>query len=770
MRRGNQRNPPAHTAPDSVRRGRCLESGVTVHIPSSGPRLRQPLDLSELNPEQLAAVRHLEGPLLVFAGAGSGKTRVITHRVANLVASGVAPWNILAVTFTNKAADEMRERIVKLVGHAAGGINVGTFHGQCLRILRRDIHRLDWEPAFTIYDATDQLRAVKQSMSDLDIPLNSVSPLAIRNEISRAKDELASPYEYAERSEGNFQELTAKVYHRYQVILRNAGAVDFGDMIAFTVRILREHPEARAYYQDRFRFVLVDEYQDTNRAQYYFVRELVGAHHNLCVVGDDDQSIYSWRGADVRNILDFEQQFASAAVVRLERNYRSTKRVLAASNALVSRLATRAPKKLWTERDEGPPINVIEAFDEDDEAQQVLQALRQLKETHGLPRDEIAVMYRTNAQSRSFEELFVRLGVPYQLIGATEFYGRKEVRDVLAYLRAVANPRDLVSFERIANVPRRGLGAVSLKKLREWSERTGRAPGEMTRWIARQADHPEGDLSAAPFSTRPLRVLRDLGRLLLRLDGLAAELPVSKLITALVQESGYDEVLDSDPEKPEERWENVVELATAASKYDSLGPRESVFRYLSEAALVSETDNLTYGTDAVTLLTFHAAKGLEFGAVFMVGMEEELFPHIRSYEDPQQMEEERRLAYVGVTRAKDHLFLSYTRHRSGWGAPVRFPSRFLQDIPSDLLCYKRQLDAQPGIPSVGLAALTTPDATPPPAERAFRDGQRVRHPTFGDGLVVAGKLTANDEEITVMFESAGLKRLAVSFARLEALN
>ena len=441
-----------------------------------------------LNPEQRAAVEHLVGPLLVFAGAGTGKTRVITHRVARLIAHGVAPWHVLAVTFTNRAANEMRERIMHLGGPSASGVNVGTFHSQSLRILRRDFHRIGWESDFSIYDATDQLRAVKQAMSDLSLPLTTISPQAVRNEISRAKDELATPQEYAERADGFFQETTATIYHRYQRMLKDAQAVDFGDMIAYAVRVLRESSEARAAYHDRFRFILVDEYQDTNRAQYYFIRELAAGHGNVCVVGDDDQSIYSWRGADIRNILEFEQQFPAASVVRLERNYRSTQRILSIANNVISKLATRAPKTLWTDRDEGQALGIIECLDEEDEARQVLEVVRKLSADHRLPRRDIAIMYRTNAQSRAFEELFVRLGVPYQLVGATEFYSRKEVRDVLAYLRAVANPRDLISFERIANVPRRGIGVSTLKSLRAWAEQTGLAPGELVRWMAQQAE------------------------------------------------------------------------------------------------------------------------------------------------------------------------------------------------------------------------------------------------------------------------------------------
>ena len=737
--------------------------------PQSDERLeRDDRSTDGLNPQQRTAVEHLVGPLLVFAGAGTGKTRVITHRVAKLIEQGVAPWHILAVTFTNKAANEMRERIIQLVGPAAGGVNVGTFHSQSLRILRRDFHRIGWESDFSIYDATDQLRAVKQAMADLDMPLTTVSPQAVRNEISRAKDELATPHEYAERAEGFFQETTATIYHRYQRILRDAQAVDFGDMIAYAVRILRESPEARAAYHDRFRFILVDEYQDTNRAQYYIIRELAAGHGNVCVVGDDDQSIYSWRGADIRNILEFEQQFPAASVVRLERNYRSTKRILEAANEVISKLDRRAPKTLWTDRDAGDALGLIEALDEEDEARQVLEVVRKLGADHQVARRDIAIMYRTNAQSRAFEELFVRLGVPYQLVGATEFYNRKEVRDVLAYLRAVANPRDLLSFERIANVPRRGIGATTLKNLRTWAEQTGKAPGELVRWLAEQSESPVAAEPDAPLAGRARRALTELGRVMRKLDMLAAELPAGSLINAVVQETGYDDVLDNDPDRPEERWENVVELAAAASKYDEFDPREGLQRFLYEAALVSEVDNLAEQSEAITMLTYHAAKGLEFGVVFMTGMEEELFPHIRSQDDPDQMEEERRLAYVGITRAQDRLFMSYARFRSGWGTPVRFPSRFLNDIPPEHMVYERRLTEQPGLPAVAPA---TSEAEPQtPTERTFRDGQKVRHRVFGEGLVVAGKITRFDEEVTVMFDTAGLKHLAVNMANLEALN
>ena len=736
------------------------------HNRAVNSRHRSRLDLSDLNVEQQAAVNHAHGPLLIFAGAGSGKTRVITYRVARLIETGVAPWNILAVTFTNKAANEMRERLVELMGEDAAGINSGTFHGQALRILRRHIHHLGREPDFTIYDSDDQLRLVKQSMTDNGIGLTTINPSAIRNEISRSKDELKNHHEYSEHADGYFQETVATIYDRYQELLKNANGVDFGDMVGLCVELFK-FPDVRAYYQDRFRFVLVDEYQDTNRAQYTFVRDLAEKHQNICVVGDDDQSIYSWRGADIRNILEFETQFESTTVVRLERNYRSTGNILTAANSVISKIQARAEKVLWTERENGKPAAVIEAFDEDDEATQVESAIRVLCGSD-VERRDIAIVYRTNAQSRAFEEAFVRQGVPYQLVGATAFYARREVRDVLAYLRVVANPRDLVSFERVANVPRRGIGSKTLQVLREWAEQTSRAPGEVVSWMADVST--TGDLPESPFAARAARALVELGRLLRRLDTLSDELAVGSLVNAVVQESGYADVLDADPDRPEERWENVVELQAAAAKYDDLGPRQSLLRYLSEAALVADVDTLSTEGDAVTLLTVHAAKGLEFGVVFMVGMEEELFPHARSYDDVAQMEEERRLAYVALTRAKDRLFVSYTRHRTGWGAPVRFPSRFLQDIPEHLLEYRRKLD-DTGRSGDGWGRDVTEATTPdPPNERSYRDGQRVRHAAFGEGLVVSGEITKFDEEVLVMFETVGLKKLAVSLAHLETIS
>ena len=737
-----------------------------------------PAWLDGLNDKQREAVEKTGGAVLVLAGAGTGKTRALTVRIAHILATRRAmPWQILAVTFTNRAAREMRERVGRLVApllgpEAAEDIWLGTFHALAARILRRHAELVGLKSNFTILDPDDQLRLVKQELEAADLDTKRWPPRLLHWMIERWKDKGKGPEQVTAAEAGDFAGgRAAELYAAYQDRLRSLNAVDFGDLLLHNLTVLTQHDDILAKYNDRFRYILVDEYQDTNRAQYEFVRQLAEGRGNVCVVGDDDQSIYTWRGADIRNILDFEAQFADARVIRLERNYRSTGHILESANAVISRVANRAEKTLWTERDDGQPPEIIEAFDEDDEARQVGNLIRELR-GEDVPNHEIAIIYRTNAQSRPLEEWFVRQGLPYQLVGATEFYGRREVRDVLAYLRAIANPRDLVSFERIANTPRRGIGAKTLQVLREWAERTSRSSGELTRLLAADADSggPVQSTLDNPLPTRATRALIELGRLLRRLDTLADEVPVGGLVNAVVRESGYDDVLDNDPDSPEERWENVVELQTAASKYDGLGPRESLSRYLSEAALVSEVDNLATGGDAVTLLTAHSAKGLEFGVVILVGLEEELFPHARSYDEPAQMDEERRLAYVALTRAKDRLFLTYTRHRSGWGAPVRFPSRFLQDIPPERLTYRRRLDARPGVPSPGLD-IDEDDQPQPPAERTYHDGQRVRHPVFGEGLIVAGQITNFDEEVTVMFQGdVGLKKLAVSYAKLEAVT
>ena len=723
-----------------------------------------PTDSWNLNPPQWEAVRHTNGPLLILAGAGSGKTRVITFRIVHLIShESVAPWNILAVTFTNKAADEMRNRVARLAVDRAGAVSIATFHRTCAEMLRRNADRADLNRNFAIFDAADQLAVIRSSMRDLDLTPTQVSPVAVRAEISRAKDELRTHFEYAEYADGHFQNMAARIYRRYQERMTESEALDFGDLIMRAVRLLRESPEVLAYYQDRFRYVMVDEYQDTNRAQYLLVREICKARGNLCVVGDDDQSIYGWRGADIRNLLDFETEYPNAKVVKLEQNYRSTKMILDAAHGVVEKLPGRKDKKLWTARAGGEKIRVIEAYDEEDEAHRVLGEIRSLSTHDGDGRADAAIMYRTNAQSRPFEESLVRAGMSYQLVGATAFYQRREIKDMLAYVRCVANPRDAVSLARIANVPSRGIGEKTLDELGAWAGERSMAPGEAVRTL------PEG--GGAGLSNRAQRVLAPLGELLLRLDSAAETAPLPSFIQTIYRESGYEEYLKQDEESGEERIDNVVELIAGSTRFLELPPSEALTAYLQDVSLVSEVDQMRTGGSGITLITLHAAKGLEFRHVFIVGFEEELCPHARSFADPQQMEEERRLAYVGITRAADSLVLTYSRYRGGWGSTSRLPSRFVQDIPEELLEWERDREPErPAAPYVGVGGVVPEVDIPPlPTERTFTDGAKVTHPVFGDGIVVSGKIGPGGEEVTVAFKEEGIKLLSAAFANLERI-
>ncbi len=716
-----------------------------------------------LNPPQWEAVRHGEGPLLILAGAGSGKTRVITYRIAHLIANrNVAPQNILAVTFTNKAADEMRDRVARLLAERAGGVTVGTFHRTCAEMLRWNADQADLDRDFPIYDAADQLAVVRTAMKDLGLTPTQVSPVAARAGISRAKDELRTHFEYAEYAEGHIQEMIARIYRRYQQLLAESGGLDFGDLIMRAVRLLKESPDVLGYYRNRYRFVMVDEYQDTNRAQYVLIRELCASHRNLCVVGDDDQSIYGWRGADIRNLLDFENEYPDAKVVKLEQNYRSTEMILEAAHSVVSELPKRKPKKLWTAREGGDGIRVVQAYDEEDEARRVLMELRPAA-GQGVRRGDVAIMYRTNAQSRPFEEAFVRAGIAYQLVGATEFYRRREIKDMLAYLRCVASPRDSVSFERIANVPARGIGAKTLADLARWASWRSIAPGEAVRLM-----HQRG---ASDLSSRAARALLPLGQLLTRLDEAAPVMSLPALLQLVYRESGYEALLNEDEDSGEERIDNVIELVAASARYAELPPAEALTAFLQDVSLVSDVDRMRSDGEAVTLITMHAAKGLEFRKVFIVGFEEELCPHLRSFADPVQMEEERRLAYVGITRAADSLVFTYSRYRGGWGSSSRLPSRFLKDIPDELLGRDTEPAGESqryGWVSVRNGGRDEPRSKPVVStERTFADGAKVRHSVFGEGIVVAGKVGPGGEEVTVAFKTAGVKLLSVAFANLE---
>ena len=809
-----------------------------------------------LNPEQARAVTTTEGPLLILAGAGSGKTRVLAHRIAYLVGvQGVAPWRILAVTFTNKAASELRERIISLVGEGGRDVQAGTFHALCARVLRQDGEAIGISRRFVIYDTDDQQALMKQILREQDLPLTGeFRPSAVLGAISRAKNEMLDPTFLAENAANHREQTIARLATRYQERLKKSAALDFDDLLLEAVRLFQEAPAVLAKYQDRWRYLHVDEYQDTNRAQYLWVKALAEKYGNLAVVGDDDQSIYSWRGADLRNILDFEHDWPTAAVVKLERNYRSTQLILDAAHAVVSRNTARKDKQLWTENSGGAKIQRFEAYNEEEEAEWIARQVETLvggrgtaltrradddeSDTRFRARD-VAVMYRMNAQSRAIEESFLRYGIRYQLVGGTRFYSRREVKDALAYLRVLRSDTDSVSFERIINVPARAIGDKTIEALRAAAAAIDPATGEpATTWSAiERAARGEVDGIAA----RTRGALADFAALIRRLRARIGVLQLPELLDEVLEVSGYRAMLADGSEDGEERWANLLELRSVTTRYDDLSPEDALDRLLEETALVADQDSYEGDADAVTLITLHAAKGLEFPAVFIAGLEEGLFPHSRALDDERQLEEERRLAYVGITRAKRRLFLSHAWRRATWGmGQAAVPSRFLLEIPAELMVGPRlggldepegdldldlvfgarrtsrfgtpvrngaggayrQGSGRPGAPPAGepfrpsrdlvarreafeagapsgsLAPVPGPARAARPArpvvpgERQFRDGDRVRHGRWGDGIVVTSKLTRTDEEITVAFKDAsiGRKTMLGSLANLEIIG
>jgi len=737
---------------------------------------KSPTDfLDELNPQQRQAVEALGGPVLVLAGPGSGKTRVLTYRVAYLVrVCGVRPQNILAVTFTNKAAREMRERLVRLLGEdQVRRLTVGTFHAICARFLRREAHHLGLDPQFVIYDDDDQVGLVRQAMRELGLDEKRYAPASILYEIGRAKDELLDPAAYAAEEVASYwQEIVARVYRVYQRKLQENRALDFDDLLMQTVRLFEEHPEVRQRYQQRFQHVLVDEYQDTNHAQYVLVRHLSGGYRNLFVVGDEEQAIYAWRGATLRNILEFERDFPESRVFLLEQNYRSTRRILQAASSVIAGGQRRPYRKnLWTENPEGTPVAIREAYDERDEALQVADEITRLLEEGYRPGD-IAVMYRTNAQSRTFEEAFLRYRLRYKLVGGTRFYQRREVRDILAYLRLLLNPHDSVSLLRIINVPPREIGPRTVEAWRAWSVAEGRPMYDLLEELGGPEDPLPENLPVNARAARSLRAFRDLLNDLIRQ---AARLPLVELLDELLQRLEYRAYLLQDRELGQERWENVQELRTVAQEYASLPPGEGLAAFLEQTALIADIDEYDERSDAITLITLHQAKGLEFPVVFIAGMEEGLLPHARSMGDAEELEEERRLCYVGMTRARERLYLFRAFKRTLFGnAEVRQPSRFLIPLmeagrrEEPKRARPERLRERPAAPAMRLGKVVA--AEPPSGSDTFAAGQRVRHPTFGEGVVLSVSPLGNDWELTVVFSSHGIKRLLAGYARLEKVK
>jgi DNA helicase II / ATP-dependent DNA helicase PcrA len=742
----------------------------------------------QLNEAQRAAVTAGDGPVLVLAGPGSGKTRVLTHRIAYLVSERrIAPWQIMAVTFTNKAAREMGERVERLLDGRLRGITLGTFHAICARILRREVDQLPgYDRDFVIFDTDDQRQVAKKALADLNLDEKKFHPNRMLAGISSAKNEMITPELYA--ASNYHGEIVKRVYQQYQKLLVANNAMDFDDLLLNVVLLWQQRPDIREKYQQQYHHVLVDEFQDTNTVQYTLLKLLGDGRRNLFAVGDSDQSIYRWRGADYRNINRFREQFPDAQTILLEQNYRSTQVILDAAKAVIRRNPNRVDKDLFTQRKGGAAITLYEAYNDLEEADYVVSTIKNLM-LEGIDPGGCAVMYRTNAQSRLMEEAFVRANMPYRLVGATRFYGRREIKDLIAYLRLVHNPADVISLNRVINVPTRGIGTKTQQDLAQWAARNGWSPTAALLQLARNP------VLQHPFAGRAYNALRQFG---LMVDAWVTlneqETAVGDLLDIILEQTDYQRYIDDGTEEGRDRWANVRELQSVAYTDASM----TLSDFLEQVTLVSEVDNLEESPSAVTLLTLHAAKGLEFPVVFITGLEEKVLPHSRSMDDPEELAEERRLFYVGLTRAEDRLYLLHAFRRSHFGeTDVCIPSRFLEDIPGGLLngntrAGQRREQSKsrasswswtPAVPSRQAPVVETPYVErklPPPrheqrqAEQGraagtaqFRTGQKVHHAKFGGGIVIESKLTGNDEEVSVAFTNHGIKRLAASLAKLE---
>lgn len=735
-----------------------------------------------LNPQQAEAVINTEGPMLIMAGAGSGKTKVLTCRVANLLQKGVRPYRILAITFTNKAAAEMRERVNNMSGPAAKDVWLFTFHAFCARFLRMEIDKLPgYGGNFAIYDTADSQNLIKQILKEMNLDDKRFQPSGILSRISNAKNALQDAAAFARQAGDFYEQKVADIYSRYEQKLQLNNALDFDDLLMLSIKLLQENKEVREKYQDRFDYLLVDEYQDTNHAQYLLTKFLAAKHRNICVVGDADQSIYGWRGADIQNILDFEKDYPDAKVIKLEQNYRSTQIILDAANAVIENNTGRKPKNLWTENKSGADIIYFQAVDERDEARFVIEQLQNLQRTENKKLGDMAILYRTNTQSRIFEEMLIKSGISYNMVGGLKFYERKEIKDIIAYLRVIFNPADSLSLLRIINVPKRGIGDASLAKIQAYA-------------AANNVSLFEAVSNAAAIdglSSRFVSKLDDLAGIIFELMNLANEATVEDLIDRVLRDTGYLEELENErTPQAQSRIDNLHELISVAQEFAASEEENNLENFLAHVALVSDIDDTELGEDAITLMTLHSSKGLEFPVVFLVGMEEGLFPHARTLMDETEIEEERRLCYVGITRAKEKLFLSSTKMRTIYGNTVTYPpSRFLQEIPARLVkTIKRQerfsalenfkqvsekYSARPQKP----ASTFNPHSFMPqkPAAAAggtgtrFNTGDRVSHSKWGEGMVVSVKDSPDGQEVKVAFAGAGVRSLLTKYAVLKKL-
>ncbi|PYI51231.1 DNA helicase PcrA [Paenibacillus flagellatus] len=761
--------------------------------------------VAKLNKEQREAVEALSGPVLIMAGAGSGKTRVLTHRIAYLIATRkAAPWSILAITFTNKAAREMQERVQKIAGPSASDIWVSTFHSMCVRILRRDIERIGYSSNFSILDSTDQLSVIRNCMKELNIDTKKFEPKAVQAELGNAKNELVTPDRYERKVGDYFQGIVAKVYALYQKKLKANNSLDFDDLIMKTIELFQQVPEVLDFYQNKFQYIHVDEYQDTNRAQYMLCRMLADKHHNICVVGDSDQSIYRWRGADISNILNFEKDYPESRTIYLEQNYRSTSNILDAANAVINNNTGRKPKKLWTDKDGGSKLVRYEAGSEHEEGYFVAgEILKNYKQ--GKPYSHHAILYRTNAQSRVIEEILIKSDIPYQIVGGIKFYDRKEIKDILAYLRLISNPDDDISLRRIINVPKRGIGDTTLDKLAE----AAAARGVSIFAVLEQADGL--DLSARFKGT-----LLDFYGMIRNLNAMIEYLSVTELTEKMLEMTGYREELRRENTiESKSRLENIDEFLSVTLDFEKRSEEKSLVAFLTDLALIADIDTMDKeddgsDKDAIILMTMHSAKGLEFPVVFIIGMEEGVFPHSRAFLDNEELEEERRLAYVGITRAEEKLYLTCARMRTLFGkTTANAPSRFFKEIPSELVepvggygggpAYgaggygARSGGASPygsaGRSAYGSPAGSTIGAAPSAASRAaasatarpaaaggggaaiaYANGDKVSHGKWGTGVVVAVKGSGDETELNIAFPApVGVKRLLAKFAPITKL-
>ncbi|ELB82383.1 TPA: DNA helicase PcrA [Enterococcus faecium] len=735
--------------------------------------------LNGMNPRQKEAVLHTDGPLLLMAGAGSGKTRVLTHRIAYLIEEKeVNPWNILAITFTNKAAKEMKERVNAILASGGEDVWVSTFHSMCVRILRRDVDFIGYNRNFTIIDSSEQLTLMKRILKELNIDPKKYDPRSILGTISQAKNSLQTPQDFAKMQGSYYEEIAAKCYAAYQKELQYNQCMDFDDLIMNTIRLFEEHPDSLTYYQNKFHYIHVDEYQDTNHAQYTLVNLLAGRFRNLCVVGDADQSIYGWRGADMQNILDFEKDYPDAAVILLEQNYRSTKNILSAANQVIENNSNRKPKNLWTENKEGNKITYYRADNERDETRFIVDRMQEEIRSNHRNYGDFSILYRTNAQSRVMEETLLKANIPYKMVGGHKFYDRKEIKDILAYLNVLANPQDSISFERIVNSPKRGIGPGSIEKLRSFAS--------LHEWPLLEAAQ---NVDLANIGGKAGQQLGAFGEMIQEVTQMIPYLTVTELTKEVLDRSGYLEDLKiQNTLEAQARIENLEEFLTVTQEFDKQfeqqneedadAPEEKLTVFLNDLALVSDIDNLEEDASQVTLMTLHAAKGLEFPVVFLIGLEEGVFPLSRALMEESELEEERRLAYVGITRAEEALYLTNAFSRTLYGrTQYNRPSRFVEEIDQELLEIEGMRPTPKKTPVFAKKTAYSykqPETAVVPSKSAtggennsWKPGDKVKHKKWGLGTVVRVSGTSKDLELDVAFPSQGVKRLLAAFAPIE---